>query len=118
MARVRLVDFCHSRSGDKGKNCNIGLITWQPEHYPIIAREVTAERVKEHFGDLVRGRVHRFELPNLQALNFILEDSLDGGGLRSLRLDPQGKAMCEALLLMEIEVDENLARSMPGRRLL
>jgi len=82
---------------------NIGVIAWKPEDYPVLVREVTAERVKQHLGDLVKGRVERFELPNLGALNFLLHEALDGGGTLSLRIDAQGKNMGSALLGMEIE---------------
>jgi hypothetical protein len=76
------------------------------EDYPVLVREVTAERVKAHFGSLVKGRVERFELPNLGALNFLLYEALDGGGTVSLRTDAQGKNMGSALLSMEIAIDE------------
>jgi hypothetical protein len=95
----------HTRSGDKGDTCNIGVITWNPEDFPIIVREVTRERVKAHFGDLVKGDVERFELPNLGAVNLLLHESLGGGGTVSLRVDAQGKTYGAALLGMEIEVD-------------
>ncbi len=105
MRKVPLIDLAHARSGDKGSMCNIGLIARRPEYYPILVREVTAERVKEHFAGVCFGKVERFELPNLEALNFLLYDSLDGGGTLSLQADPQGKTYSSALLRMEIEVD-------------
>ena len=105
MSRIRLVELAHARSGDKGGMCNIGLIAKKPEYYPILVREVTAERVKEHFAGVCFGKVQRFELPNLEALNFLLYDSLDGGGTLSLRADPQGKTYSGALLRMEVEVE-------------
>jgi hypothetical protein len=80
------------------------LIALRAEDYPMLVREVTAERVKEHFKELCRGRVERFELPNLHALNFLLYEALDGGGTVSLRTDAQGKTFSAALLRMEIEV--------------
>jgi hypothetical protein len=83
---------------------NIGVIAWKMEDYPILLREVTVERVKQHFGGMVKGKVERFELPNLGALNFLLHEALDGGGTLSLRIDAQGKNMGSALLSMEIEV--------------
>src|SRR5215469_12703315 len=83
--------IAHTRSGDKGDTCNIGVIALDERDYPILVREVTAERVKRHFGDLVRGEVERFELPNLGALNFLLHGALGGGGTVSLRTDAQGK---------------------------
>jgi hypothetical protein len=104
MARVQLREIAHARSGDKGDSSNIGLIALRPEHYDVLVREVTAERVKEHFKELCRGRVERFELPNLHALNFLLYEALDGGGTVSLRTDAQGKTFSAALLRLEIEV--------------
>jgi hypothetical protein len=104
MARVRLRQLAHARSGDKGDSANIGLIALKPEHYPVLVREVTAERVKEHFAAICKGDVERFELPNLHALNFVLHHSLDGGGLVSLRIDNQGKTYSTALLRMEIDL--------------
>lgn len=104
MARVQLREIAHARSGDKGDNSNIGLIALRPEIYPILVKQVTVERVKEHFRELCRGRVERFELPNLNALNFLLYQALDGGGTVSLRTDAQGKTLSAALLRMEIEI--------------
>ena len=83
---------------------NIGVIAWRMEDYPVLVREVTAGRVKEFFGEMVKGNVERFELPNLGALNFLLHEALDGGGTLSLRIDAQGKNMGSALLAMEIDV--------------
>jgi len=103
--RVRLSRLAHARSGDKGDISNIGLIATRAAYYGILAREVTAGRVKEHFGSLVEGSVRRYELPNLGALNFVMEQALDGGGTISLRTDAQGKTHGAALLRMEIEVD-------------
>ncbi len=105
MKRVPLLTLAHARSGDKGNTCNIGLIARKPEYYPILVRQVTAERVKAHFQGVCLGKVERFELPNLEALNFLLYECLDGGGMISLRADPQGKTYSTALLRMEIEVD-------------
>ncbi len=104
--RVPLARLAHARSGDKGDTVNIGLIAHDERHYPVLVREVTAERVKEHFGYVCQGEVERFELPNLGALNFLLHHSLGGGGTVSLRLDAQGKTFGAALLGMEIEVKE------------
>lgn len=102
--RVPLSQIAHTRSGDKGDLSNIGVIAWKPEHYPILLREVTPERVKAHLGHLVKGKVERYELPNLHALNFLLYEALDGGGTLSLRIDAQGKNMGSALLSMEVEI--------------
>jgi hypothetical protein len=104
--KVQLKDIAHARSGDKGDTANIGLIALTPEYYPILVREVTAERVKEHFGPMVKGEVERFELPNLEALNFLLHGSLGGGGTLSLMTDAQGKTFSTALLRMYIDVDD------------
>lgn len=103
--RVPLATIAHTRSGDKGDISNIGVIATDPRHYPVLVREVTAEKVKTFFGDFVKGKVERFELPNLGALNFMLHEALGGGGTVSLRVDPQGKTLGAALLKLEIEVD-------------
>ena len=102
---VPLARIAHTRSGDKGDTCNIGVIAYDQRHYPLLVREVTAERVKQYFGDLVKGPVERFELPNLGALNFLLHEALGGGGTVSLRVDAQGKTFGAALLGMQIESD-------------
>ncbi len=107
--RVRLLEIAHARSGDKGDTANIGLIALRPEFYPIILKEVTCERVKRHFKGICQGPVECFELPNLRALNFLLHNSLGGGGTLSLRTDAQGKTYGAALLRMEIEVPDELA---------
>jgi hypothetical protein len=105
--RVPLASIAHGRSGDKGDTSNIGIIAYEPRHYKILLREVTPARVKEHFGPLIEGRVERFELPNLGALNFLCYGALGGGGTLSLRIDAQGKTLAAGLLGMEIEVQEN-----------
>ena len=104
--KVSLSTLAHTRSGDKGDTANIGVIAWRERDYAVLLREVTAERVKRFFGELVAGEVERFELPNLGALNFLLHQALGGGGTVSLRVDAQGKTLGAALLRMEIEVDE------------
>lgn len=107
--KVQLTRLAHARSGDKGDTANVGLIALQDEFYPILVREVTAERVKKHFKGICRGDVERFELPNIGALNFLLHESLGGGGTLSLMTDAQGKTFSTALLRMEIEVSEQEA---------
>lgn len=102
---IPLSRIAHTRSGDKGDTSNIGVIALVEKHYPVLVREVTAERVKSFFGGLVRENVERFELPNLGALNFLLHGALDGGGTVSLRVDAQGKTLGAALLALEIEAD-------------
>lgn len=104
--RIRLIEIAHARSGDKGDTANIGLIAREPHFYPVLVREVTTDRVKAHFGRLCKGQVERYELPNLGALNFLLHESLGGGGTLSLRTDAQGKTFSAALLRMEIDVSE------------
>ncbi len=104
--KVQLSKICHARSGDKGDTANIGLIARDARHYKIIEKYVTAEGVKKHFEGICLGRVERYELPNLNALNFLLHESLGGGGTKSLKNDAQGKTLSSALLRMEIEVDE------------
>ena len=103
MAKRKLIELAHARSGDKGDTANVGIIARKPEYYPILVREVTAERVKKHFEGVCLGAVERFELPNLGALNFLLHEALDGGGTVALKADPQGKTYSTALLRMEIE---------------
>ena len=107
--KAPLSRIAHTRSGDKGDTANVGLIALKPEYYPILVEQVTAERVKKHFEGICLGDVERFELPNLGALNFLLHESLDGGGTLSLKADAQGKTYSAALLRMEIDVD-----SLPG----
>ena len=102
--KVKLDEIAHARSGDKGDASNVGLIAETPELYRLLLEQVTAERVKEHFREVCRGPVQRYELPNILALNFILHDSLGGGGTESLKNDAQG------LLQMEIDVPEELAK--------
>ena len=102
--KVQLVKLAHARSGDKGDTANVGVIALREAIYPILVREVTSERVKNHFKGICKGEVERFELPNLGALNFLLHESLGGGGTLSLMTDAQGKTFSTALLRMEIEI--------------
>jgi hypothetical protein len=102
--KVRLVDIAHARSGDKGDTANVGVIALRTEWYPLIASQLTLDRVREHFRGAITGDVERYELPNLNALNFLLHGALDGGGTISLKTDAQGKVFSTALLRMEIEV--------------
>jgi hypothetical protein len=109
MSRIRLIHLAHARSGDKGDTANVGLIAREPEYYPLLVEAVTAERVKQHFAGICLGEVERFELPNLHAFNFLLHNSLGGGGTVSLKTDAQGKTLSTAMLRMEIEVPDELA---------
>lgn len=104
--KIELLKLAHARSGDKGDTANVGVIALKDEFYPLLVREVTAEKVKEHFGAMVKGDVERFELPNLGALNFLLHESLGGGGTLSLMTDAQGKTFSTALLRMKIDIPE------------
>ncbi len=110
--KVQLVKIAHARSGDKGDTANVGVIALKNEYYPLLVREVTAEAVKGHFGPMVKGGVERFELPNLNALNFLLHGSLGGGGTLSLMTDAQGKTFSTALLRMHIEIPDEEAASL------
>ncbi len=107
--KIQLVQIAHARSGDKGDTGNVGLIARKPEYFAIISKYVTAERVKEHFNGICFGKVERFELPNIYALNFLLHNSLGGGGTVSLKNDAQGKTLSSAMLRMFIEIDETIA---------
>ena len=107
--KVRLVDLAHARSGDKGDTANVGVIALRPEWYPLLAEQLTLDRVRKHFAGVITGDVERYELPNLNALNFLLHGALDGGGTMSLKMDAQGKVFSTALLRMEIDVPRKLA---------
>jgi hypothetical protein len=104
--KIPLSRIAYSRSGDKGDGSNVGVVAWTPEGYEIIKRELTPERVKEHFRNICFGKVVRYEAPNLLALNFILHDSLGGGGSESLKTDAQGKTHGLGILYMTIDVPE------------
>jgi hypothetical protein len=110
--RVQLRKLAHARSGDKGDTANVGLIALRDEFYPILVREVSAERVKDHFKGICNGEVERFELPNLQAINFLLHESLGGGGTLSLMTDAQGKTFSTALLRMMVEMSDEEAQEL------
>jgi hypothetical protein len=106
--KVRLYDVALARSGDKGDASNVGLIARTPEIYAVLREQATAERVQEHFREVCRGGVERFDVPNLLAFNFILHDSLGGGGTESLKTDAQGKTHAQGLLEMEVEIPDAL----------
>lgn len=99
---MKLREIAHSRTGDKGNISNISLIAWRPEDYAMLTEQVTAEKVKTWFGDIVQGEVIRYELPELGALNFVMHKALGGGVTRSLALDMHGKGLSSALLDMPI----------------
>jgi hypothetical protein len=112
MARLQLRELCGYRAGDKGDIANVAIFADDDETYEVITREVTAERVKELFGSMVKGRVDRYEAANVRALNFVMQGALGGGGPRTLRADSLGKTLGGALVRLEIDVPE----SMEGRR--
>lgn len=115
MTTIPLVHLAHTRSGDKGDTANVGVIAYDAQDYDLLREALTVERVKEHFGDLVEGEVERFELPTLQALNFMLHGALGGGGTVSLMTDAQGKVFSTAMLRMEIPVPAEVAERVRGR---
>jgi hypothetical protein len=115
MTRIPLVHLAHARSGDKGDTANVGVIAYDGAHYDLLREQLTPERVKAHFGPMVKGDVERFELPNLGALNFLLHGALGGGGTMSLMNDAQGKVFSTALLRMEVDVPDDVAKAMEGR---
>ena len=114
--KVQLKDIAHARSGDKGDTANVGLIALKPEWFPTLRQYVTLQAVSRHFDGAIDGPVERYELPNLNALNFLLHGALDGGGTLSLKTDAQGKVFSTALLRMFIDVPdgEATALGLPG----
>jgi hypothetical protein len=108
MDEVSLYRIAHGRSGDKGDTVNVGVIARRPEFYPFLVEHLTVERVAAHFGELVKGSVQRFELPNLHALNFLLHEALGGGGTVSLMTDAQGKTYSTAMLRMRVRLPDEL----------
>lgn len=109
MARIQLRDLCGARSGDKGDISDLSLFADDEAAYEAIVREVTAERVKAHFGELVRGEVERYEARNVLALKFVMHEALGGGAPRSLRSDNLGKTHGASLLRMEVDVPDEVA---------
>jgi hypothetical protein len=106
---MKLGEIAHSRTGDKGNTSNISVIAYDERNYPLIERFITAERVKAHFSEIVRGDVLRYELPQLGALNFVLKGALGGGVTRSLALDAHGKSLSSALLDLDLPDEEKPA---------
>ena len=114
--KVQLLEICHARSGDKGDAANVGLIARDEKFYPIIKKSVTSAAVKKHFKGICEGKVERYELPNLWALNFLLHNTLGGGGTVSLKHDAQGKTIASALLRMVIDVPPALMRKTKAKK--
>jgi hypothetical protein len=105
--RIPLYAMAHARSGDKGDGSNVGVVAYDARGYELLKAWLTPERVKAHFGEIVKGRVERHDIPNLRGLNFILHDSLGGGGSASLKTDAQGKTHGMAMLRMTVEVPDD-----------
>ena len=108
MTRIHLEQIAHARSGDKGDGSNVGLIAYTEVGYQLLRQVLGPQRVKAHFSQICRGEVERFEVPNLRALNFLLHDSLGGGGSESVKTDAQGKTHGQALLRMELDLPDAL----------
>lgn len=106
--KIQLFHIAHARSGDKGDTGNVGVVARKPEYYPLLVKYLTEERVKKHFEGICLGKVERFELPNIEALNFLLHHSLGGGGTTSLKNDAQGKTLSSVMLRMELEIKETI----------
>ena len=102
--KIKLREIAHGRSGDKGDAANIGIIAYDEKGYKIIEKYLTAKKVKKHFEGICYGKVERYEMPNIRALNFMLHNTLGGGGTVSLKLDAQGKTLAAALLRLELDV--------------
>lgn len=109
MKTFYLREIAHARSGDKGDTNNIGVIAYEPRYYPIILQWVTSKRVKEHFGSIVKGRITRYELPKVYAINLVLEGALGGGVTRSLSIDPHGKSYSALILTMPVDLPDDIA---------
>ncbi len=103
--KIKLKEIAHARSGDKGDAGNVGVIAYDDKGYEIIKKHLTTERVKKHFEGICFGKVERYEMPNIRAINFLLHNTLGGGGTVSLKHDAQGKILASAMLRMELEVD-------------
>jgi hypothetical protein len=118
MKTFYLREIAHARSGDKGDTNNIGVIAYEPHYYPLLLQWVTPERVKAHFGSIVKGPVTRYELPNVHAINLVLEGALGGGVTRSLSIDLHGKSYSALILTIPIEVPPDIAEELiqRGRR--
>ncbi len=106
--KIQLIQIAHARSGDKGDTGNVGVIARKPEYYPLLEKYLTTKKVQQHFSGICLGEVERFELPNIGALNFLLHNSLGGGGTKSLKNDAQGKTLSSVMLRMELDIEEKI----------
>jgi hypothetical protein len=102
--KIKLYDIAHSRAGDKGNTLTLALIPYEEKDYPLLCKEVTADKVKEHLKEIIKGTIIRYELPNISSLQFVCQQALSGGVTTSLVMDTHGKTLSYALLEMEIEV--------------
>ncbi|MBW3664280.1 MAG: hypothetical protein KY469_14360 [Actinobacteria bacterium] len=108
MRTVQLREIAFVRSGDKGNTSNVGVVPYEPQHLDLLKEQLTVDRVREHFGPLVRGDVTRYEFSGISALNFVLTEALGGGVSRSLALDTHGKAYASLMLAFEVEVPDDI----------
>lgn len=108
--RIKLINIAGARSGDKGKHSNVGVYFYNKDIYLWAKQNITERMVKNHFSDIVKGKVKRYELDNIHALNFILEDSLGGGGSETLINDAQGKTHGQAMLLLELDLPKEFEK--------
>ncbi|MEL7566210.1 MAG: hypothetical protein AAGU27_15170 [Dehalobacterium sp.] len=108
MVEIYLKEIAHGRSGDKGDTSNVCIFARDPKYYDTIKNEVTAEKVKQHFGDMVKGEIIRYEVQSLNGFNFVMNHALGGGATHSIRLDSLGKSMGSAFLRMKINIDQSV----------
>ncbi len=106
--KIQLIQIAHARSGDKGDTGNVGVIARKPEYYPLLVKYLSVDRVKKHFEGICLGKIERFEIENIGALNFLLHQSLGGGGTKSLKNDAQGKILSSVMLRMEFDIEETI----------
>jgi hypothetical protein len=112
---VPLIALAWARSGDKGNDCNIGVIARRPEYLPIVRKAITPQAVADYFAHHLEGEVERYDVPGIRAVNFVLHDVLGGGGIASLRNDPQGKGFAQMLLDFPVPVERRLAAELAAR---
>ena len=112
--KIKLQHLAHARSGDKGDTSNIAVFAYEPEFYPILKTQLTASRLKDFYAGAIKGEVLRYEVDNLDAMNFVCHGALGGGVSRSLCLDNYGKALSAAILGFELDVPESLRGKLHG----